>query len=175
MKIFISKMALVLLVTFVSCTGSSKLGSNGLTAMSNKTFTFESSIRTINFVFDTADCQLAIIYKCPNISKEHERVNINCTYKQLNDSMIIIRNKLYDIKPEQIDLTPPKEELEKCVSSNLTNSKNKGRVSAWGHDDGFIPIINIDTIKILSKKDKLFLYLSKRRGQDIYNFLWKEK
>ena len=175
MKIFISKISFALLVILVSCSGSSKLGSNRLVSISNRTFIFESSIRTMNFVFDTADCQLAITYKCPSISKKHESVNINCTYQQLNDSMIVIKNKLYGTKPEHIDLTPPKDELEKCVSSSLTNSKNKGKVSAWGNDDGFIPIINIDTIKVLSKKDKLFLYLSKRRGQDIYNFLWKEK
>jgi hypothetical protein len=175
MKIFISKISFALLVILVSCSGSRKLGSNGLVSISNRSFIFESSIRTINFVFDTTDCQLTITYKCPNVSKEHESVNINCTYKQLNDSMIVIKNKLHDTKAEQIDLTPPKEELEKCVSSSLANNKNKGKVSAWGNDDGFIPIINIDTIKVLSKKDKLFLYLSKRRGQDIYNFLWKEK
>lgn len=158
-----------------SCGGSRKLGSNALVSISNRSFIFESSIRTMNFVFDTTDCQLTITYKCPNIIKEHESVNIKCTYKQLNDSMVVIKNKLQDTKAEQIDLTPPKEELAKCVSSGLPNDKNNGKVSASGNDDGFIPIINIDTIKVISKKDKLFLYLSKRRGQAIYNFLWKEK
>jgi hypothetical protein len=175
MKTFISKILLLFLVTFISCLSSSKIGSNRLVTISNKAFTFESSIRTINFVFDTANCELTFIYKCPSISKEHLKVNINCTYTQLNDSMIVIKNKLYDTKREQVDLTPPKEELGKCISSGSANNRNKRKVSAWSNDDGFIPVINIDTIKVLSKRDKLVLYLSKRRGQDIYNFFVARK
>ena len=175
MKISIAKILLALLLILVGCIGSSKLRSNEVVDISNKTFIFESDIRTISFIFDTVECQLGITYKCTSIRKENEKISINCTYKQLNDSIIVIKNKLYDTKSGLIDLTPPKEELEKCVSSDLTKHSNRKNVSAWANDDGFIPIIGIDTIKVFSKKNKLFLYLSKRRGVDIYNFLWEEK
>lgn len=172
-KTFLVKISLTFLLIFISCISSKKI-SNGKT-IADKTFIFESAVRTINIVFDTTDCQITIIYKCSSISNEHRQLNINCTYKQLNDSILVIKNKLYDTKAEPIDLTPPKEELEKCLPTNLTVHKNKNKVNAWANDDGFIPPISIDTIKVFSKNKRQFLFLSKRRGLTVYNFLMKEK
>lgn len=158
----------------VSCI-SGKLGTNKSIFVKNKVFTFESNIRTINIAFDTANCLITATYKCNSIKKQYEKIDISCTYVQLNDSMVVIKNKLYRTDSELADLTPQKDELEKCLPLKSISSKNKNKVKAWSGDDGFIPAIGIDTIKIFSKKNKLFLFLSKHRDGSVYNFLLQER
>lgn len=172
MKLFIMKIFAIL---FLASCISSKLGASKSISVENKVFTFESNIRTISFAFDTANCLITAAYKCNSIKKQYEKIDISCTYMQLNDSMIVIKNKLYRTDSEFADLTPPNDELEKCLQSKSVSSKNKNKVNAWSGDDGFIPAIGIDTIKMFSKKDKLFLFLSKHRDGAVYNFLLQER
>lgn len=164
-------MKILLMFLLTSC-AITKLPHNKTVYLENKTFVFESDVRTIKIAFDSTNCLVFISYKCASINKQYEKIQINSTYTQLNDSMVVIKNKLFNPSSELKDLTPPKEELKKCIINTAT-AKNK--INAWSGDDGYIPSIAIDTIKVLSKRDQLFLFLSKRKNDTVYNFLLKEK
>ena len=145
------------------------LSCNNIKKVTGHSFEYISKNRKLELIFDSnSNCELRNTFNCRDLPPNVRKISINCTYKQMHDT-ICLKNIACNNDPlckKTLTIEIPPQINQSCFFLSDESRKKKFIIGPNYESDyekyGMIPNIGLDTLYIV--KNKIVLYKKDSSG-----------